>query len=92
MKTSVINVKTDSDIKKNAQKVAEELGLSLSTVINAYLRQFVRNREIRLTVAPRMSAELEEFLGHVEEDIRKKRNLSPVFSSGKEMDRWLNAP
>ena len=92
MRTTVINVKTDKDVKKSAQKVAEELGLSLSTVINAYLRQFVRNKEIHLTTAPRMSAELEEFLGYVEEDIKKKRNLSPVFSSGEEMDRWLDSP
>lgn len=92
MKTTVINVKTDKGVKRRAQKVAEELGLSLSTVINAYLRQFIRNKEIHLSVAPRMSAELEEFLGEVEEDIRKKRNFSPVFSSGEEMDRWLNSP
>lgn len=92
MKTSVINVKTDREVKKSAQKVAEELGLSLSTVINAYLRQFVRNKEIHLTTVPHMSAELEEFLGRVEEDIKKKRNFSPAFSSGEEMDRWLNAP
>ena len=92
MKTTVINVKTDKEIKGAAQKVAEELGLSLSTVINAYLRQFVRNKEIHLSTAPHMSPELEEFLGQVEEDIQKKRNLSPAFSSGEEMDRWLNSP
>lgn len=92
MKTSIINVKTDKDVKRSAQRVAEELGLSLSTVINAYLKQFVRNREIHLTTVPHMSAELEEFLGRVEEDIKKKRNFSPAFSSGEEMDRWLNAP
>lgn len=91
MKT-VINIKTDRDVKRGAQKVAEELGLSLSTVVNAYLKQFVRNREIHLTTAPRMSPELEEFLGQVEEDIKKKRNFSPAFSSGEEMDRWLNSP
>ncbi|MBI4118716.1 MAG: type II toxin-antitoxin system RelB/DinJ family antitoxin, partial [Parcubacteria group bacterium] len=51
MKT-VINIKTDKDVKKNAQGVAEELGLSLSAVINAYLRQFVRNKEIHFTAAP----------------------------------------
>jgi addiction module RelB/DinJ family antitoxin len=92
MRTTVINVKTERDVKKNAQKVAEELGLSLSTIINAYLKQFVRNKEVHFTTAPRMSVGLEEFLGRAQEDIKKKRNLSPVFSSGEEMDRWLNSP
>jgi len=91
MKT-VINIKTDKEVKRNAQKLAEELGLSLSTVVNAYLKQFVRSKEVHFTAAPRMSANLEEFLGDVEEDIRKKRNLSPAFSSGAEMDRWLDSP
>ncbi len=88
MKT-VINVKTDKDVKKHAQEVAGELGLSLSAVINAYLRQFVRNKEVHFTMAPRMSPELEEFLGHVEEDIRKNRNLSGPFSSKKELDEYF---
>ena len=91
MKT-VINIKTDKEIKQNAQKVAEELGLSLSTVINAYLRQFVRNKEIHLSTAPHMSPELERYLGKVEKDIATGKNLSESFSSGEEMDRWLDTP
>lgn len=39
---TIINIKTDPKIKQRAQKVADNLGLSLSAVINAYLRQFVR--------------------------------------------------
>ena len=90
MKT-VINIKTDKEVKEGARRVAEELGLSLSAVINAYLRQFILNKEVHFTIAPRMSSELEEFLGQVEEDIKKKRNFSPAFSSGEEMDRYLNS-
>lgn len=86
---AVINVKTDKDIKKYAQEVAGELGLSLSTVINAYLRQFIRNKEIHLSIAPRMSPELEKYLGGIEKDIRKNRNLSGPFSSKKELDEYF---
>ena len=89
MKTTVINIKTDKEVKRGAQKVAEELGLSLSTVINAYLRQFVRNKEITLSVAPRMSSELEKFLGKVEKDIERGRNFSGPFSSKKELDEYF---
>lgn len=89
MKTSVINVKTDRDMKKNAQKLAEELGLSLSTVINAYLKQFVRDKEVRFTAAYRMSPKLEKFLGKVEKDIAKGKNFSGPFSSAKELDEYL---
>jgi addiction module RelB/DinJ family antitoxin len=90
MKT-VINIKADKEIKESAQKVAQELGLSLSTVINAYLRQFVRNKEVHLSVAPRMSSELETFLGKVEKDITEGKNFSGPFSSKKEVDGYFDS-
>lgn len=88
MKT-VINIKTDREVKKSAQRVAEELGLSLSTVINAYLRQFVRNKEIHLSVTPRMSPELEKLLGKVEKDIVRGKNFSGPFTSQEELDEYF---
>ena len=90
MKT-VINIKADKEVKRRAQRVASELGLSLSTVINAYLKHFVREKEVQFSVAPRMTSELEDILRGVEADIKKGRNLSPAFSSAKEMDKYLDS-
>ena len=45
MKT-LINVKTDKEVKEQAQRIAEELGVPLSTVVNAYLKEFIRNKEV----------------------------------------------
>jgi len=88
MKT-VINIKTDKEIKKNAQKVAEDLGFSLSAVINAYLRQFVRNKEVYFGLIPHMSPELEKLLGKVEVDIMKEKNISSAFSAERELKDYL---
>jgi len=57
MNTAIVNVKVDPKIKKQAQKVAQTLGFSLSSLINAYLRQFVRDRtvgfsDVRLELTP----------------------------------------
>ncbi|MBU2635269.1 type II toxin-antitoxin system RelB/DinJ family antitoxin [Patescibacteria group bacterium] len=90
MKT-VINIKTDKEVKKNAKRVAEDLGFSLSAVINAYLKQFVRNKEVYFSVIPRMSSELEKLLGEIEIDIKKKRNISVAFSSEKELKNHLTS-
>jgi len=62
MKT-VINIKTDKEIKISAQKLAKEMGFSLSAVINAHLRQFIRNKEIYFSISPQMSPGLENLLG-----------------------------
>jgi len=90
MKT-VINIKTDKEVKKNAQELAQKLGLSLSDVINASLRNFIRTREVYFSDIPRMTPEFEKLLGKVEEDIKKGRNLSPAFKSAGEMDKHLDS-
>ena len=46
---TILNVKTDKKLKAEAKKVSEELGVPLSTVINAFLKQFVRDKEITLS-------------------------------------------
>ena len=58
MKTAVINVKTDSKIKARAQKVAADLGFSLSSLINAYLRQLVKAKTISFSLIEEEPSEL----------------------------------
>lgn len=43
---TILNIKTDKKLKAEAKAVAEELGLPLSTVVNSFLKQFVRDKEI----------------------------------------------
>ncbi len=43
---TILNIKTDKKLKADAQKVAGELGVPLSTVMNAFLKQFVRDKEV----------------------------------------------
>ena len=43
---TILNIKTDKKLKLAAQNVAGELGVPLSTVMNAFLKQFVRDKEI----------------------------------------------
>ncbi len=44
-KTSVINLKTDPALKKEAMELADSLGVSLSQVLNQSLKQFTATRE-----------------------------------------------
>lgn len=88
---TVINIKTKKKVKVRAQKVASELGLSLSAIINAYLRQLARNKEIRFSITPRMSPDLERLIGHAEHDISRGKNLSLRISSHKELDAYFSS-
>jgi DNA-damage-inducible protein J len=50
MNSTVINIKTDIKVKKEAQKIAADLGLSLSGAINGFLKQLIRNKAIVFTL------------------------------------------
>ena len=50
MKTAII-IKTEPKIKADAQKIAADMGLSLSGVINVYLRQFIKTKTLHLKLA-----------------------------------------
>ncbi len=46
---TLLTIKTDKTLKDLAQKTAEEIGIPLGTIVNALIKQFVRNREVTLS-------------------------------------------
>lgn len=88
---TVINIKTEKEVKQNAQKLAQSLGLSLSAVINAYLKQFVRNKAVNFSIAPQMSSALGNLLKGIEFDIQRGRNLSDAVTSKNELKKYFNS-
>ena len=81
----VINFKVDKETKEEAQKLAQELGIPLSALVNSQLRQLIRTRSFELNATPTMTPFLEGVLDQVESDRKAGRNFSPVFSSVEEM-------
>ena len=91
MKTAVINIKTNKEVKEQAQELAEELGFSLSSLVTASLKQFIRAREVQFSALPKMTPYLEGVIKKVEKDIKAKKNLSPAFTNSADMDKYLNS-
>jgi addiction module RelB/DinJ family antitoxin len=91
MNTASIFVKTDPRVKEEARKTAEELGFSLSSIINAFLRQFVKTKTINFSALSEEepSDYLIETIKKSEEDIKQGR-VSPDFHDTKEAIEWLN--
>ena len=50
MKTSALSIKIDPKVKEEAQKVADELGFSLSAIVNASLKNLIRNKTVSYSV------------------------------------------
>lgn len=87
----MINIKADKEVKESAQEVARELGMPLSTVINAFLKDFIRSRSIAFSSIPQMTPYLEEVLGVAEKDIKKGKKLSPALSTSEDVSDYLDS-
>ncbi|TXJ07376.1 MAG: type II toxin-antitoxin system RelB/DinJ family antitoxin [Acinetobacter sp.] len=46
MTTAHINIRTDSEIKAQAQAIFASLGLDMTTAVNLFLRQTVRQKDL----------------------------------------------
>ena len=90
MNTSVVNVKVNPQVKKEAQAVAEDLGLTLSTLINGYLKQLIRNKTVVFSSLEEAPTDyLLESLRESREDIKANR-VSPTFNNADDAVDWLN--
>lgn len=80
---TVISVKLDKDIKESAQEVAKSAGLTLSTLIGAYLRQVVATRRIELYAPETMTPNLEKLIVEVEAEL-KGGKISKEFDNASD--------
>lgn len=87
----MINIKTDREVKEKAQEIAKELGLPLSSVVNAYLKEFVRERTVRFSVEPQVRAEVGKLLRQASKDYKSRKNIAGPFKTAKEMDAYLDS-
>lgn len=77
-------------MKESAQKVAADLGLPLSTVINAYLKEFIRERSVRFSIEPELRPEVEKMLLQASKDYKAGKNIVRPFRNTEEMDKYLD--
>lgn len=86
---TVISVKIDKEVKESAQSVAKSAGLTLSAIINAYLRQVVATRRIEIYAPEEMSPQLERMVAKSEKDLNSNL-VSRKFNSVDDLLSDLN--
>ena len=87
----MINIRADRDVKIAAQKTAAELGMPLSTIINAYLKQFTRTKSVYFYTEGELKPAVKKRLARLHKDVVARKNISPAFTNGRDMDRYLNS-
>ncbi len=83
MKT-ILNIKTDKTVKLAAKRAAEELGMPLGTIVNAFLRQFGRDKEIAFSAPYKPTKYLEKIIVASEREFAAGKARGP-FSTVAEL-------
>ena len=91
MDKTVINIKVDKETKEKAQSLARELGLPLSTVVNANLKEFIRSGEATFSVEPKIKPNVWKELREASTDYKARENISHTFGSAKDAIDYLSS-
>ncbi len=89
MSTTAIYIKTEQKTKKQAQKVAKELGLTLSSVVNGFLKQFIKTKTVTFSAYDEIPNKRTRILLKQAEKNLKERKHSPIFNTGEDAVAWL---
>lgn len=88
MKTAILNVKVDEQVKKQAQVVASSFGIPLSTLVNAYLMELTETGQIHFSVVEIMTPKMEKLIEQAEKEI-EAGEVSEPFDTAEEAIAYL---
>ena len=91
MTKTILNIKTDPETKVQIQEFAAELGVPVSVIMNAQIKQMLRDRKIVLSTELEPTPYLVKIMEQVEKDLKTGRNMSPAFSTAKEAINYLSS-
>jgi len=84
---TTIHIKTDIQTRDSAKKVAEDFGFTLTSLVNAMLKQIARTKRLTLSLDETPNQYMIDALKQSEEDVKAGRVIS--FESGQEALEYL---
>ena len=89
MEDTTIVIKTTKQLRNDAKRLAGELGIPLTTVMNALLKQFVRERQITVSLEPVPTAKKIALWESISRDADKERAQAKEYTDVEELLRDL---
>ncbi len=77
---TTITIKTNSSLRQEAKRIAEELGITLTAVVNAFLRQFVRERKFSVSASAMPTKRKIAILEKISREMDEGRGITGTFS------------
>lgn len=86
---TTMTIKIDKGLKLNAQRTAKQIGIPLSTIINAYLREMAATGHVEFTAAEPMTPQMEKIIAQAEKEIKNGETSGP-FETAEELFKHLD--
>ena len=88
MATTNLNIRIDTELKRQSEQIFNELGLNMSSALTVFLRQVVRSNGLPFEM--RLNKPNDETLAAIQ-DVNLNSNMSKSFHSVKELMKDLDA-
>ncbi len=75
--STTISFKIDKTLKAQAQATTKSIGIPLSTLINAYLRDLVATGRVEFTASETMTPQMERIIAQAEAEIVRGDTVGP---------------
>lgn len=85
--TTNVTIRVEKDLKEQADYLFNELGLNMTTAVNVFIRQSVRQGKIPFEISLAPDYETLKLI----DDVKNNRNMSRTFDSVEELMEDLNA-
>ena len=86
--TSAINIQIDSETKRKATDILNELGLSMSTAINIFLRQVIKKDGLPFEVNNNSNDDLLDAIEEIRDMINNPQNY-PSYTNREDLKKAL---
>ena len=94
MSSSVVTIRMDSEVKKQAQAIFSEFGLDMTTAMNLYVRQVIRERAIPFRIGFNDLNDRHTFSGKDTDFAAECRRISELIRNDPhehEVMEWLDS-
>lgn len=86
--TSAINIQIDSETKRKATDILNDLGLSMSTAINMFLRQVIKKDGLPFEVNNNSNDDLLDAIEEIRDMINNPQNY-PSYTNREDLKKAL---
>ena len=83
MQKALLYIKLDAEIKRELQEFAAEIGVPVSVLMNAQIKQLLRDRKVTLSAELEPTPYLERVMRQVDADVEAGRNITSTSTAAE---------